>query len=106
MRLRNRSGRVSEAKSSDGVPTSGPTACTDVRPNASIAFVMNAPIFCGAKRSSRPSDLPKPGRSIASTLNCFASPAHTEAKAKMLSGHGLRRTMRSLSLSLSLPLFA
>src|SRR5258705_6097991 len=56
---------------------------------------MNSPIFCGAKRSSRASDCPKPGRSIASTSNCFVSPPHTGANAKMLSGHGLKSTIFS-----------
>ena len=69
-------------------------------PNASIAFAMNSPIFCGAKRSSRPSDRPKPGRSNASTSNCFVNPSHTGAKAKMLSGHGLKSTTFSPPLPL------
>ena len=56
---------------------------------------MNSPIVCGAKRSSRASDRPKPGRSIAKTSNCLVSPGHTETNAKMLSGHGLKSTIFS-----------
>ncbi len=53
MRRRKSSGRASAAKSTDGAPTSSPTAWTDASPNASSAFAMNSPIACGAKRSSR-----------------------------------------------------
>jgi hypothetical protein len=98
MRLRKSSGRASAANSTDGAPTSSPTAWTDASPNASSAFAMNSPIVCGANRSSRASDCPKPGRSIASTSNCFVSPAHTGANAKMLSGHGLTNTTFSSPL--------
>ena len=54
-----------------------------------MSWARNPPIARGERRSSRRSDAPKPGRSMANRRACSESVAHIGANAYMLSGHGL-----------------
>ena len=67
-----RSGCAAAANSAADVPTSGATMCGRPRSASTMSWARNPPIARGDMRSSRRSEAPKPGRSIANRRACSA----------------------------------
>src|SRR6185295_3076724 len=89
VKLVMRSGAWAAKNNAAAVPTSGPTTCGAPRLHSSMRRARNAPIVSGAISSGRPSEWPKPGRSIATTRATADTRSQIRRYAQRLSGHGL-----------------
>jgi hypothetical protein len=88
MTLRIRPEVSSSANSAALVPTSGPKRCGEEISHWSIRRMRNAPIVRGVRSSSRRSEPPNPGRSIATKFARSESADQVLSKAYRLSGQG------------------
>src|SRR6266566_3597190 len=89
VKLVTRSGALAAKNNAAAVPTSGPTTCGAPRPHCSMRRARNVPIASGAISAGRPSEWPKPGRSIATARATPDTRSQIRRYAQRLSGHGL-----------------